>query len=303
MFGPFRRIAADPALPMFDDGQRAAQFAQLAREVFAEHGLECSYDDGQLRGTDGHSYGLTNVALLAAGSDRRAWRSLLDQHVQGIVTAHATPKQRELATVADRLYLRLWAAGDARPAAGASSTLGGGLMGLACIDHPEHVETLTSARDIGLLGGWEGVRSAALTNLSRLRGEHVVTLGETSEAAVQLSTGGFFNASRVFTMEHLLREDFLVESPSHGVLFVVPNRNVVAVHPVVGEGMFAAIPSLLQVAKREFASPGAVSPDVWFWCDGEIQQVTHPAEEGAVEVLVMGPLESQMRALGLVDEQ
>ena len=292
----------DPALPMFGDGRVAARFAQLARQVFAEHGLECSYDDGLLRGSDGHSYGLTNVALLAVSGDERAWRGLLDQHVQGIVTAHATPKQRELAAVADRLYLRLWAAGEAHPAPGASSTLGGGLMGLACIDHPEYVETLTQVHDIGLLGGWDGVRAAALTNLSRLRGEHVVTLGE-GAAAVQLSSGGFFNASRIFTMEHLLREDFLVESPSHGVLFVVPNRHTVAIHPVAGEAMFAAIPSLLKVAQREHAAPGAVSPDVWFWCDGAVQQVTRPAEEGAVEVLVAGSLELQMRALGLVDEQ
>lgn len=296
-------VQPDPALPMFTDSRVAGRFAQLAREVFAEHGLECTYADGHLRGADGHSYGLTNVALLAASGDRRAWRGLLHQHVQGIVTAHAAPKQRELASVADRLHLRLWAAGDARPAPGAAVTLGGGLMGLACIDHPQYVETLTGAGEIELLGGWEGVRAAALTNLSRLRGDHVITVGESPQSAVQLSTGGFFNASRVFTMEHLLREDFLVEAPSHGVLFVVPNRHVVAVHPVTGEGMFAAIPALLEVARREHAAPGAVSPAVWFWCDGAVQQVTRTAEEGAVEVLVTGPLEHEMRALGLVDEQ
>lgn len=295
--------AADPALPMFPDAAAAGRFAKLAREVFAEHGLECTYADGQLRGTDGHSYGLTNVALLAAAGDRRAWRGLLHQHVQGIVTAHAVPKQRELASVADRLHLRLLAAGDARPAPGAAVTLGDGLLGLACIDHPEYVETLTGSRDIERLGGWEGVRAAALTNLSRLRGEHVITVGDDPASEVRLSTGGFFNASRVFTMEHLLREDFLVEAPAHGVLFVVPNRHVVAVHPVAGQGMLAAIRTLLQVAQREHAAPGAVSPDVWFWCDGAVQRVTRPAEQGAVEVLVAGPLELQMRALGLVDEQ
>ena len=51
-------LPLDPALPMFDTGVAAARFAALAREVFAEHGLECTYQDGFLRGTDGRSYGL-----------------------------------------------------------------------------------------------------------------------------------------------------------------------------------------------------------------------------------------------------
>ena len=53
---------------------------------------------------------------------------------------------------------------------------------------------------------------------------------------MHLSIGGFFNASRVFTMNQLLREDFLIETPAHGVLFVVPNRHLVAVHPISGIG-------------------------------------------------------------------
>ncbi len=67
---------------------------------------------------------------------------------------------------------------------------------------------------------------------------------------MHLSVGGFFNASRVFTMAHLLREDFLVESPSYGVLFVVPNRHLVAVHPLAGTGMVGATTTLTRLAQR-----------------------------------------------------
>ncbi len=167
-----------PGLPMFDDGARAARFSALARQVFAEHGMECSYHDGYLKGADGRSYGLTNVALLAAHGPEREWKGLLDQHVSGIVAAHATPRQREMREVRDRLYLRLWPADDLPTRPHAAEPLGVGpdvaMVGLASIDHPEHVETLTGARDIELLGGWEGVRAAALSNLSRLRAEEVV---------------------------------------------------------------------------------------------------------------------------------
>ena len=42
---------------MFASGLQAARFAALARQVFAEHGIECTYDDGYLRGTDGRATG------------------------------------------------------------------------------------------------------------------------------------------------------------------------------------------------------------------------------------------------------
>ncbi len=286
---------------MFASGDQAARFAALARQVFAEHGLECSYDDGYLRGTDGRSYGLTNVALLAVQSPERRWQKLLGQHAGGIVAAHATPKERDLAAVQHRLFLRLWATEDLPMRPDAAEPLGDGLVGLASIDHPEHVETLAGSHDVALLGGWPGIRAAALANLAGLRADDVVPLGEDPQSRVHLSIGGFFNASRVFTMSQLLREDFLVEAPSHGVLFVVPNRHLVAVHPVSGIGMVSATTTLIRVARGEYDVPGSISPHVWLWRDGEVQQVTRPAEEGAVELHVEGMIEQVMREVGLID--
>jgi hypothetical protein len=299
---PDRALEPDPGLPMFGSGTQAAKFASLAREVFAEHGIECTYDDGYLRGTDGRSYGLTNVALVAANEAERGWRVLLSQHVDGIVAAHATPKQRDLETVRDRLYLRLWATDDLPMRPDSAESLGDGLVGLASIDHPEHVETLAGAHDIELLGGWPGVRDAALANLARLRADDVVPLGDDAESRVHLSIGGFFNASRAFTMSHLLREDFLIEAPAHGVLFVVPNRHLIAVHAVSGIGMVHATTTLIRVAQGEYDVPGSISPHVWFWRDGEVQQVTRPAEESTVELHVEGMLEQVMREVGLIED-
>jgi hypothetical protein len=287
---------------MFASGDQAGRFAALARQVFAEHGIECTYDDGYLRGTDGRSYGLTNVALLAVQDTERNWPTLLSQHVEGIVAAHATPKERDLATVRDRLYLRLWASEDLPVRPDAAESLGEGLVGLASIDHPEHVETLAGSHDVELLGGWPGIREAALGNLARLRADDVVPLGDDAASRVQLSIGGFFNASRVFTMDNLLREDFLIESPAHGVLFVVPNRHLVAVHPVSGIGMVHATTTLIRVAQGEYGVPGSISPHVWFWRDGDVQQVTRPAEESTVELHVEGMLEQVMREVGLIED-
>ena len=90
----------------------ARRFAVLARQVWAEAGLETAYDSGCLRGSDGQMYGLGNVAHVAARGKERHWRSVLTHHVQGVLTAHATPRERDLDVVGDRLLLRLWATHD-----------------------------------------------------------------------------------------------------------------------------------------------------------------------------------------------
>ena len=74
--------------------------------MFAEHGIECTYDDGYLRGTDGRSDGLTTSPSSAVQESERNWPAYLWQHVDRIVAAPLTAKERDLETVRDRLYLR-----------------------------------------------------------------------------------------------------------------------------------------------------------------------------------------------------
>lgn len=306
--GLFRRRSGqvtppDPSLPMFGDGDRAARFVALAQRVFAENGLECRYDDGALLGADGGAYGLGNVAANAARTPERGWRSLLNAHVRGLQAAHATPKERDLEQVRNRLYLKLWALEDvplSLDEGPVREPFGADLVGLPAIDHPEYVETMAGQEDIELLGGWDIIRPIALGNLAALHGEEIATLGEDASAQVQISIGGFFNASRVFTMPHLLRQDFLLESPDHGVLFVVPNRHLVGVHPLAGPGMVAAAATMLQVATGEHDGPGAISPHLWFWRDGVVQQVSHPDPEGGMILDASGPLAEAMREIGLL---
>lgn len=289
---------------MFSGPGQADRFVRLARAVFAEHGYECLYADGQLHGADGWTYGLTNVALIACQSPQSEWRDLLERHIRGLETAHATARDRDLGRVGERLLLRLWAHGD-RPAPRFSQSFGDGLVGLPAIDHPEYVETLTGPDELTPLGGWDVVRRHALDNLGRLRADEVVCLEEGSDAEVRISIGGFFNASRVLVMPQLLRSDLLMEDPAHGVLFVVPNRHVVAVHQVRGEGLVAAGASLLKVARREFDVPGSMSNDLWFWRAGVVQRVTRPARSssGVAEFHVRGELELTMRELGLIEDR
>ncbi|GAB3257365.1 hypothetical protein GCM10027425_18370 [Alteromonas gracilis] len=286
---------------MFADGARAARFVALAREVFAEHGLECAYDQGQLLAEDGRRFGLSNLAQTLSTSRPQEWRALVEQHVDGVLAASAAPRVRDLELVRDRVYLRLWPTEDLSFPPQAAEWLGEDLVGLPAIDHPEHIETIAGEDDLEQLGGWAALREAALANLGRLTADEVSTLGG-SGSRVHVSTGGWFNASRVCLMRRLLREDFLTECPPHGVLFVVPNRHTIGVHPLTGPGMYQAVAVLVSLAKREAEAPGSISPHVWFWHDDRVQQATRYADDGAVEMRVEGPLREAMLALGLAEE-
>lgn len=258
----------------------ARRFAVLARQIWAEAGLETSYDAGCLRGADGQMYGLTNVAHNAARGREKHWRPVLTQHVHGVLAAHATPRERDLEVVGDRLLLRLWATHDLPHPPECEIPLAPGLAGLISIDHPEYVETLTRSRDIEALGGWERAVHLAHHNLVRVRADR--TWAErVGDARLLASVGGFYNASRVLDMPHLLKSDFLVDQPSHGVLFTVPNRHLVVAHPLQGPGLFEALGALADLAEREYENAaGGISPHVWFWRDGQVEQTTSQHDDG-----------------------
>ncbi|MDQ6687056.1 MAG: hypothetical protein M3Z50_05490 [Actinomycetota bacterium] len=266
------RAVPDRSLPMFEP-ERAHRFSMLAREVFAEHGFETTYDDGSLRGSNGQTFGLTNVAHLAALERERSWRQVLDAHVLGLLAAQSIPKERDLDKVRDRLYLRLWASREVPFASGCRVDFGPGLVGLASIDHPAHVETLTSAADIEALGGWETTCRVARENLGRLAGER----HDVGVASVHVNVGGFFNASRMLALPRLLMTELLVESPAHGVLFAVPNRHVFSVHLVQNQDVTAAAQMMAALAVKEYPMAGGISPDLWFWRAGLVEKVAWEA--------------------------
>ena len=99
----------------------------------------------------------------------------------------------------------------------------------------------------------------------------------------------FFGASRLLLLDELLAGPG-VERPAHGVLLVVPNRHLLAVHVLRGPGVVAAVDVLVRMAAGEHAGrPGPVSPHVYFRAaDGRTQQVTGVEDDGSTAVRVEG---------------
>ncbi|MCL3860769.1 hypothetical protein [Actinotalea sp. K2] len=294
---------ADGALPELTVDQ-AARLASTARQAFAECGVETVIGDGALHGADGNVLGLSNLAQIAAGTPEREWPSLLRRHAQVMVAAQELPVPQDLDAVRDQVFLRVLPAADLPfPVVDPLMSVGD-LVGVLSIDYPEHISTLTRAEDIERLGGRDAVHEVAHTNLLGLRADTVTVLGgdDPDQGTVHLSLGGFFNASRMFVLDAVLRQDFGLESPSHGVLVAVPNRHVLAVHPLTGIDCVQAVQTLVALARGESDRPGGVSPHVYYWRDRRWEQVTRDSDDGSIEVDATGMFGEAMKEIGLLGE-
>lgn len=300
-------VDPDPVLPVLSRDD-AARLVALTREAFAEHGRETVPDgQGALVG-QGHLHGLSNLAATLSLVPRRDWHDLVRRHVVTMLRAHDTVEPADLGQARDLLLVKLRAVGDLpEPRPRYAPEVLPGVLAVAALDYPTHVSELLADERVAKLGGWEAVREAAWANLRRLPPPQRQELrgdpdGGDSTVHV-LTTEDFFGASRLLLLDELLA-GLGVERPPHGVLVVVPNRHLLAVHVLRGPGVVAAVDVLVRLAAGEHAGrPGPVSPHVYFRAaDGRTQRVTAIEPDGTTAVRVDGAFAEAFAALGLLGD-
>lgn len=294
----------DGALPMLTRSQ-AARFTTLARDAFAHQGIETTIEEGVLHALDGQRLGLYNIAHAAAVVKEREWPRLLAEHARAMAAATSEPEARSLDEIRDQVYLRLTPATELPFPVEVGIELPGDLVALPSIDYPQHVKTLTRSAAIEALGGWDGFRETALTNLRALDAQETGTIPADEEAGgeILLSIGGFFNASRALVLDSVLTRDFRIEQPRHGVLVVMPHRHLLALHPMVGRECVPALRTMLAIAQGERGQPGALSGHAWIWRHGRLSQVSRETDEGTVAVEASGPFGEALAELGIIDDE
>lgn len=290
----------DPRLTPLTVGQ-AARLRALARSAFAELGLETVPEGAVLRLADGRTLGLTNLARAVAGEPSVRWPEVVSRHARVMVASFEVPPPETLDAVRDTLFLRVLVAGDL-PSRGALRPLGGDLVQAAAVDHPDHVATVVQSELIDGLGGWDAVAAVGRANLAALTAEETRRwVDQATGAEVLVSTGGFFHASRLLVLAVALARDFGIEQPQHGVLVAVPSRHLLAAHVLVGvDEALVAIRNLAALAEgAQPSAPGALSPNVYFWRDGLVSQVTTRGSDGQLSVDATGAFGQAMTELGL----
>ncbi len=182
-----------------------------------------------------------------------------------------------------------------------------GIAELAAIDHPTHVTDLLSDEAVDQIGGWPEARVVAMTNLRALPAPHQDTIlaePDRDDSAVHVLTADdVFAPSRLLMLSEVL-DRLGIETPSEGVLVAVPNQHLLALHPVSGAGVIAALQLLARIATGEHHDNlGALSPHVYYVpaSGAPAEQVTSFADDGTLSIKVSGALAGTFLALGLLE--
>ncbi|GAB3397691.1 hypothetical protein GCM10027515_02170 [Schumannella luteola] len=278
-----------------------AEVTRLARTALAERGIETVLEstgdpaNPLLRADGSTTYQLGNLIAQCHGAPQRQWPEIVQNHIAIVDAAMHSDRDAVLDAEALRTQIRTRLLADLGPEdptdLGYARPLAPGLVLALGIDFPDTVATLTGAAlgdlAIGLDEAYElGQRNAdaePIDERDALSSEITILVGDS-----------LFIATKVANMEHLVRTE--VGPAPHGVIFAVPHRSLIALIVVRDAQSLVAVGQLKAVVDG-FASGeygplpgGLISPDLYFWFDGEIERITGNPDLGPGAVDARGRL-------------
>lgn len=294
---------ADPDFRYFSRDE-AARFRALARQVFAEQGVETVVRPTYLEAQGGQRYGLHNLAAACHGSRRgeHDWGAVMRDHAARILRATSGPVPFETSSADDVLantYLRVLNADSlpSRDAFGYAREVADGLLEVFALDQPE---TVVMFRDEEVERfGIETLRQAGLTNLlSEPLGSHEVVSGLDDSRLHVVMGESVFTASKVLVLRDVLRRTIGDTETPYGALVCMPFRHQLAFHVPHDGTTIAALQSLVTFAANGYDDGvGALSPFVYWWRDGRLHQLSRADPDGLLRVEVDGDFAAALHEL------
>ena len=305
--GIFRKRPAETETPdpdiTFMSVSTANTFRTVAREVFAELGLEVDIYPGHALDASGRGYGFWNVAALCSTAPQSAWRSIIADHVRNVLTSFDSPNPfagLSPAEIRNQTFARLY---DESAVPGLDDhphrEFAPGLIEMLALDLPQTVTVFRheNARDHG---GWEALRQQGMANLRGLEVERLQTLAAPESGAFTVLFGGsFYTASRALLLPGLateltgksVREDY-------GWLMCVPNRHQVAWHLIEDISVVGAANGMAGFAAMGYAeAPGPLSPHVYWWNGSGYDQLTEITDDGRTIIRVSGGFQDVLQSI------
>lgn len=277
----------DPTFPFFT-GSQAARFRELARQGFAEAGLEVAVHADHVVDDAGRRFGLANIAAVCHNAEggEREWRSLTRDHAARIVRGMDEPSPFETMTHDELLaatYVRLVPSADIAPLPMTyARELVDGISETLFLDLPETVVAFNDDH-VQAWGPLEDLRRAGLVNLRRVRFDEHQTLAATPEGgSFEVYTGeSMFTASKLLVLDEVLHELGVPAVEENGVFVAVPFRHQLALHPIRDVSAVLTLKGLPLFARIGHQDgPGPVSPHVYWWRAGELRQLTRDDPDG-----------------------
>jgi hypothetical protein len=295
----------DQDFPFLTVGQ-AARLRSLTRDAFAEQGVETAIEGDHLQAADGHQYGLHNLFATchAAPRGERSWRGTVREHVARMVRLQDQPAPADLpaAEVLAHAFVRVCGTSTlpSLDLFGYHRTLGGDLVELLAFDTDEAVTFLTD--DVVDRIGGDALRAAGVDHLLAEPFGEVAWLDAPGNGRFAVLLGeSVYTASRVLTMDDVLRRVLGELDAANGVLVSVPNRHQLTFHVPSDGRLLAALEGMIRFTMTGFADGvGGVSPHV-FWrppSGGALEQRTAFDGDGTVSVQVRGAFAGVVERLG-----
>jgi hypothetical protein len=286
---PEGRHEPDPVYGYLTAAQ-GARLRSLVRQTFAERGVEVTLLPDRVEAAGGGQYGLTNIAAACNACPAKEWPAIVTWHVETVLRALAAPSIAELDddAVLERVFVRVMgiSAFPDLSSLGYRRDLGGDLIELLALDSADSVSLLLDS-DVERFGV-DALRQAGLVNL----------LGEPFGSCERIDVGpdaafncllsdSVFTASRLLTMDDVLRRTTGRAEAPYGVLACVPNRHQLAFHVLADAAALPVLPAMARFALDGFGDGvGPVSPFLYWYHGGMLSQLSQLDADGDLRIEV-----------------
>ncbi|MGV9827739.1 hypothetical protein [Gordonia sp. NPDC003429] len=249
--------------------------AQLA---LAHNGVEVVVADNgaDLLAVDGSRITIDNAVTKCRTSARADWPAIVEQHFGAMARAqHQTPvadltAEQLSAQIRTRLLpvdaLQMGGidmSGYARPIAD-------DLAAVLCVDYPETVTYLDSARALAL--DLPALFAAGQRNTDAEQIDEISTVGDGSVTMVIGES--VFTASKALNMATLTARVFARDAP-YGVVFAVPDRNILLAHVIESSSVIESIAQMARLAAEAYSDAAwSISPNVYHWYGDTITRIS-----------------------------
>jgi hypothetical protein len=279
--------------------RQVQQIRDLARDAFAERGVEVIVHADHLQADNGSQFGLGNLCATCHNAERgeRAWPKLVNSHVNRILAASRGGEELgrlDAAEVLSRTYLRLMDLSEfpakARGWFTYARPVGSSMLEVLALDSPESV-TVIRDEDVERIG-LDRLREAGLANLLAAQPDSHEILEAPDGLRIHIVLGdSVYTASKILVFRDVLRRSLGEEREfPNGVLVVAPFRHQIAYTPVEGRQVVQAVNLLAQLAHGGYCEGVApLSPHVYWWNNGDLTQISVLTESGDLAIEATGP--------------
>lgn len=264
-------------------GELERRVVELSMTALRDLGVEVravadpEYDDVYLIGPDEDRYVLQNLVAACRTLPENEWSEYIETHFERHLKSRDAPDTTELSEpdLLGEVRTRLQpaaASDDPQLSMTYARHFTDDLHVHLCRDLPTTVETLTDStldgRDVELL--YQAAQRN--TDAEPYATEEIPVDGARPISA--LVGESFFIASKALNMPRVIATE--IGDAEHGVVFSIPHRHLLMIHPVTNLKSTLAIRDMVGYTLRQIEdSPGgSISPHTYFWYGGHVQQIT-----------------------------